>query len=211
MAKYYAVAYGKTQNGVIYTSWDECKKEVIGCKGAIYKSFTSEEDAIQFIEAHGVEMKKYESEKSTKSKSQNNTLEIYVDGSFSIDKGNFSYGFVVVLEDNIIYEQNGVGNDKDAVALRNVSGEVLGAIEATKYAIEKGYSEIIIYFDYQGIQSWAIGTWKRNNKITINYHEMMKELMKKIDIKFIKVKGHSGNKYNDRADYLAKKALDLNI
>lgn len=29
-----------------------------------------------------------------------------------------------------------------------------------------------------------------------------------LDIKFIKVKGHSGNEYNNRADYLAGKALE---
>ena len=55
-AKFYAVACGKSGNGMIYNTWDECKKEVIGHKGAIYKSFTSREDAINFIKLHGVEI-----------------------------------------------------------------------------------------------------------------------------------------------------------
>ena len=37
----------------------------------------------------------------------------------------------------------------------------------------------------------------------------MQNNMKKIDIKFVKVKGHSGDKYNDIADKLAKKALGI--
>lgn len=47
--KYYAVYKGKSGAPKIFTSWDECKKEVIGFKGAIYKSFTSEKEAIDFI------------------------------------------------------------------------------------------------------------------------------------------------------------------
>ena len=45
--KYYAVRVG-VQPG-IYTNWNECKKNVIGYSGAIYKSFTTEEDAIIFM------------------------------------------------------------------------------------------------------------------------------------------------------------------
>ena len=47
--KYYAVYKGKTGEPKIFTSWDECKKEVIGFKGAIYKSFTTKEEALNFI------------------------------------------------------------------------------------------------------------------------------------------------------------------
>ena len=47
--KYYAVYKGKSVIPKIYTSWDECKKEVIGFKGAIYKSFTTEKEAKEFI------------------------------------------------------------------------------------------------------------------------------------------------------------------
>ena len=208
-SKFYAVACGKSGNGMIYNTWDECKKEVIGHKGAIYKSFTSREDAINFIKLHGVEIEiEDEPENVIKTENDTDTAEIYVDGSFNTVKNNFSYGFVVVNSDNIVYEDKGIGYDKDAIALRNVSGEVLGSLNAIRYAIEKGFKKVNIYFDYQGIQSWAIGTWKRNNRITQDYHSQSQAMKKKIDINFIKVKGHSGDRFNDRADYLAKKALE---
>ena len=35
------------------------------------------------------------------------------------------------------------------------------------------------------------------------------EMKEKIEIEFVKVKGHSNDKYNDLADELAKKALDI--
>ena len=208
-SKFYAVACGKSGNGMIYNTWDECKKEVIGHKGAIYKSFTSREDAINFIKLHGVEIEiEDEPENVIKTENDADTAEIYVDGSFNTVKNNFSDGFVVVNNDNVVYEDKGIGYDIDAVALRNVSGEVLGSLNAIRYAIENGFKKVNIYFDYQGIQSWAIGTWKRNNRITQDYNSQIQAMKKKIDINFIKVKGHSGDRFNDRADYLAKKALE---
>lgn len=204
--KYYAVYRGKSGAPKIFTSWDECKKEVIGFKGAIYKSFTSEKEAINFI-ALNAEGKT--EEKSNESAECEKGLFIYVDGSFAIDKGNYSYGLVAVNDGEIIYEEKGQGSDKDAISLRNVSGEVLGAKMAVDFAIEKGFNEVTIAYDYQGVESWALGTWKRNNRITAEYNEFMQNKMKQIKVKFKKIKGHSGHKYNDLADKLAKEALGI--
>ena len=214
--KYYAVYKGKSGAPKIYTSWDECKKDVIGFKGAIYKSFTSEKDAVDFIALNAGS--KVESSKITKSKKEvieaNEEEEIeglciYVDGSFAVDKGNYSYGMVAILDGKVIYEDKGKGADKEAIALRNVSGEVLGAQMAVKYAIDNGFKAVTIAYDYQGVESWALGTWKRNNRITSEYNLFMNEKMKEIKVSFKKIKGHSGDKYNDLADRLAKDALGI--
>ncbi|MEN8078712.1 ribonuclease H family protein [Clostridioides difficile] len=204
--KYYAVYRGKSGAPKIFTSWDECKKEVIGFKGAIYKSFTSEKEAINFI---ALNSEGKTEEKSNESEECEKGLFIYVDGSFAVDKGNYSYGLVAVNDGEIIYEDKGQGSDKEAIPLRNVSGEVLGAKMAVDFAIEKGFDEVTIAYDYQGVESWALGTWKRNNKITAEYNEFMQNKMKQIKVKFKKIKGHSGHKYNDLADKLAKEALGI--
>ena len=47
MAKFYAVKEGKKTG--IYHTWDECKEQVNGYSGAVYKSFTNEEEAKAFI------------------------------------------------------------------------------------------------------------------------------------------------------------------
>ena len=204
--KYYAVYKGKSGLPKIFTSWDECKKEVIGFKGAIYKSFTTEKDAINFIELNS---EGKVSEKAEELIENEEGLFIYVDGSFAVDKGNYSYGLVAVKDGEIIYKDKGTGVDKEAVSLRNVSGEVLGAKMAVEYAIKNGFKEITIAYDYQGVESWAIGTWKRNNRITAEYNEFMQSKMKEVKIRFKKIKGHSGHKYNDLADKLAKEALGV--
>lgn len=212
--KYYAVAKGKSNVPVILETWSECQKEVIGCKGAIYKSFLTKNDAIEFIQLHmnhssidTIDNTLGESKKQTTNKVKHG-VHIYVDGSFMVHKDNYSYGLVVVENDKIIHEEKGIGYDKDAIALRNVSGEVEGAMKAVEYALDNNIKEIVICFDYQGIESWALGIWKRNNRITQNYNKFMQEKMKKVKVKFKKIKGHSGDKYNDRADILAKEALE---
>lgn len=204
MAKFYAVAKGKSGVPLILESWEACKAEVIGFKGAIYKSFGKREDAVDFIRLHGFE---FEGSSSTNANISEG-LSIYVDGSFMSHKNNFSYGIVVVDNGEVIHIDKGVGFDEEAISLRNVSGEVLGAMKAVDYAISKGYEAVSIFFDYQGIESWALGTWKRNNKITQGYHGFMQEKMKEIKISFKKVKGHSGDVFNDMADKLAKEALE---
>ena len=204
--KYYAIAKGKSGIPKIVETWTECQKEVIGCKGAKYKSFASKEEAEKFISIHenGGSFEEVKGNEEVK----DDLIHIYVDGSFMVSKENYSYGFLVVKNDEILYEDNGVGYDKEAIALRNVSGEVEGAMKAIEYAIENGYKDIVLCYDYQGIESWALGTWKRNNRITQNYNEFMQEKFKLIKVRFKKIKGHSGNKFNDRADILAKKALE---
>jgi len=48
--KYYAVAKGRKTG--IFTSWDDCKKQVNGFSGAIFKSFKSIQDAKEFLQKH---------------------------------------------------------------------------------------------------------------------------------------------------------------
>lgn len=45
--KYYAVAKGRKKG--VYKTWEECKKQVDGFSGAIYKSFDNETDAQKFV------------------------------------------------------------------------------------------------------------------------------------------------------------------
>ncbi|WP_426349644.1 viroplasmin family protein [Alloiococcus sp. CFN-8] len=215
MAKYYAVFKGKSGGNKIYTSWDECKKEVIGFKGAVYKSFQSKNEAEEYLKLHngsptleGNETDKNASLEKNEEAISDKGLCIYVDGSYNVLKEKYSYGMVAVINDEIIYKDKGVGESVEAAALRNVSGEVMGAMRAVDFALNNDHEEVSIYFDYQGIESWALGTWKRNNQVTKNYHEYMQKIMKKIKVKFVKVKGHSGDKYNDMADSLAKAALE---
>ena len=72
--KFYAVKNG-VETG-IYETWEDCKKQVIGYKGAIYKSFFTYEDAKNFLENN-------EDGAISKETAQNKAI-AYVDGSYNI-------------------------------------------------------------------------------------------------------------------------------
>lgn len=135
----------------------------------------------------------------------------YVDGSFEKDSGVYGYGVVFIEKNGNIEEYIDSGREESYQSMRNVSGEILGALKATSLAVEKGYSSIAIFHDYQGIASWAKGEWKCNKEKTIEYREKMLSYQKQIKITFHKVLAHSGDYFNERADALAKQAVGINI
>ena len=51
--------------------------------------------------------------------------------------------------------------------------------------------------------------WKTNKSGTIAYKEYFDSIKDSVNVRFHKVKGHSGDKYNDMADELAKEALGI--
>ena len=107
------------------------------------------------------------------------------------------------------YVLQGHGDDPEMASMRNVAGEILGAMAAVKLAVEKGLPELAIYYDYLGIEMWATGGWKRNKTGTIAYYDYMQQVRDKLRVTFIKVKGHSGVEGNEEADRLAKEAVGI--
>lgn len=200
MSKFYAVKIGR--NPGIYNSWAECQQQVNGFKGAIFKSFKTKEEADNFI--NGEDNKKVASIDNL----NENECVAYVDGSFKKDTGEYSFG-CVLFHNGKIDKFNQKFPKSEFSTHRNVSGEVSGSVFAIKKAVELKMNKITIFYDYQGIESWANGDWKTNNNLTKSYKKFIDEIKPQIDINFVKVKGHSNDTYNDMADELAKEALGI--
>lgn len=206
--KYYAVKNGRKTG--IFTSWDECKKQIDKFSGAIYKSFLTEQEAKQYIEGGTESNVKLNIDKKN---GVENGIELaedvmiaYVDGSYNVSTKEFSYGMVILYEGEEKRFAQKVEDDSLAT-MRNVAGEIKGAEAAMRYAISKNCKKLVIYHDYEGISRWCLGEWKTNKEGTIAYKKYYDSIKEQLSVSFQKVKGHSGDHYNDMADGLAKSVI----
>ena len=74
MSKFYAVKNGKKTG--IFSTWDECKEQVFGFKGAIYKSFKTLSEAEAFLEGNKEKIANIEEVKMGIKNMNTNMLEI---------------------------------------------------------------------------------------------------------------------------------------
>lgn len=207
--KYYAVKKGNQEG--IFESWSDCKEQIDGVSGAIYKGFTTLEEAQAYL-----------FEKASTTVAVTDTvineredeeidpvfhLMAYVDGSYAEDIGKYAFGCVIITPSGDEIYESGSNNDSASIQLRNVAGEMLGAMYAIRWAINNGYKSIDLYYDYEGIEKWATHAWRARNPLTAKYAEFMDDSAHNLKINFIKVAAHTGVKYNEIVDRLARNAL----
>lgn len=210
--KYYAVKQGKVPG--VYLTWEECKTQVHGYSGAVYKSFPTAEAAMAFVTGERKEQQRmlepdcFKGGETVEDLRKAEHLTAYVDGSYHSGTGEFSYG-VVILQNGLEHCFCEKMDDPELSGMRNVAGEIKGAEAAMRYAVEHGCTQITIYHDYEGIARWCTGDWKANKSGTKAYKAYYDSIVGQLQVSFQKVKGHSGDKYNDMADRLAKQALGI--
>lgn len=196
--KIYAVRRGKTSG--IFNDWDECKVSVEGFPGAEYKGFPNRGEAEEYLGISGNRNSNLLPDTSDK-------VCAYVDGSYQHSLKKYGFGCVFLLPDGRIYTENGSGDNPDSLLLRNVTGEMLGAMFAVRFAMMNGFPKIELKYDYEGIEKWVTGVWKSKTDLTRKYAEAMRDWGKSIDISFTKVAAHTNVYYNEMADRLAKEAI----
>lgn len=138
---------------------------------------------------------------------------IYTDGACSGNPGKGGYGAVLMYGDNY-KEISGFSPETT-----NNKMEITAVIEALKTL--KRACDIIIYTDSKyvmdGITKWIAG-WKKNGWKTADRKPVKNiELWQELDLQCSKhkiqwqwVKGHSGDKYNEIADQLARSEIEKN-
>ena len=129
----------------------------------------------------------------------------YVDGSYNPSLKKASYGLVMFLGKEVL-EVRGMAFETDD-KVSNYDGEIQGAIKAMEICALRGVKKLFLYYDFTGIKDDSKGKKKIKKVIGERYREYYRYLKDKVMIDFVKVKAHSGEKYNNRADYLAKQAL----
>lgn len=197
-SKFYAVRKGR-QSG-IYHSWAECQNQINGFSGAEYKSFKTEAEALDYMAGavRTMEVKV----------APEDTAVAYVDGSYNVATGEYSYGAVISYQ-GLEYEFSEKGQDMSLADMRNVAGEILGARKMMEFCINHQIEKLELYYDYEGIEKWCTGAWQAKKPGTIAYKQAYDSMKDRLYVEFHKVAAHTGVELNERVDQLAKQALGM--
>ena len=199
-SKFYAVIKGR--NPGIYTTWRETETEITGFSGAIYKGFTTKNEALEFINKSTITIK------HDKPKIISNKTIIYTDGS-CIDK-ICGFGVVILTPNNDKYTYYG---KVPLCAFDDVKKQQYNDV-AELYAIYASLTfvkgDAILYTDcnYAIVTLTSyINDWIKNDTIKTRENNQLLlaiyDEMKDRNIEFQHVNSHVGIKYNEECDKLA--------
>ncbi|MFD0711904.1 ribonuclease HI [Paenibacillus sp. GCM10027626] len=138
-------------------------------------------------------------------------VEIYTDGACSGNPGPGGYGAVLFYGKHM---KEISGGEKDST---NNRMEIRAVIEALKLLKEpckaKVYSDsayVVNCFHKNWLKGWLRNGWVNSKGQPVENRDlwqMLWSLMQQHQVTYIKVKGHSDNKWNNRCDELARAAI----
>ena len=184
--KFYAI---KTpEESKIVMTWAECEKLTHGIKGVLFKSFGTRAEAEAWISGMEAPVKE--------------GIRVFVDGSYSPDFPNSGWAFVVTENDQEL--ARGSGLTAFEAESRNIDGEVMASYQAMRWLDSHDKNGVICH-DYEGIARWAKGEWQAKSNIAKRYVAAVKPYLHRVQ--FEKVAAHTGVKWNELVDKLAKEAI----
>lgn len=149
-----------------------------------------------------------------------NQLYVYVDGSYNLKTKHWGTAAIILNSKQEELETISF-SEFDAYGSRQIVGECFSTVRALETIYQKyslsNITEIVICYDYEGIEKWAKAEWKANSEIAKEYSTKIREAIvnlmidKNVLVEFNKVKAHSNHALNDKVDMLAKKACGVDI
>ncbi len=200
--KFYAVQQGHTPG--VYLTWSACEAQVKGFPGAKFKSFPTREEAEAFVKK---DLKTTSASSRPDLNDDHSLVHIWVDGSCMGNKEGplqLGWAYLIIRGDQEIYRAKGNDIPPEAHRHRNVAGEIMAVLKAIAWCQEQGIAAAKIYYDYQGLECWAEGSWKTKTPFTQTYAETVKASGMRLT--WQKVLAHSGEPNNEIVDQLAKEA-----
>lgn len=151
-------------------------------------------------------------------------IEVYTDGACSGNPGKGGYAFVILHDGKEVLKLSGceeqTTNNKMELkaivrALQHITNEFV--IKNMIVIIYSDSAYCINPIEKGWIKFWEKNGWKTKTNEPIKNSELWKQLYellknKKFNFNFVKIKGHSGIKYNEMVDKAAKSAISrLNV
>ena len=140
------------------------------------------------------------------------SVTIYTDGACSGNPGPGGWGAVLIYGEN---KKEISGGNKNTT---NNIMEITAVIEALKClkneckaTVYSDSAYVVNCFNQGWIYNWKKNNWKTSTKGTVKNKELWEELyilVKKYNVEFIKVKGHSDNELNNICDELARSEIN---
>ena len=191
-----------------YQAEQKAAKEEIKAEQAIQKEaaeITAQSDGqTAESEPEAAEPKKKKS-KASPSYGTEGAMIAFVDGSYDERTKQYGYACVCVTSTGTSC-LSGAGSESDLTPYRNVTGELIAAMQAVNLARIHGCASIEIAYDYTGIEDFITGKRPPASAFTKRYRKFMRKSAKKLNIRFCKLPAHSGNAMHNIADKLAKQA-----
>lgn len=138
-------------------------------------------------------------------------ITIYTDGACSGNPGPGGWGAILMYKDT---KKEIYGGKKDTTNNVMELTAVIEALKLLKYPCSVDlYSDsayVVNAFLQNWIINWQKNNWKTSDKKEVKNKELWQQLLELTHIhqvRFIKVKGHSDNEFNNRCDELARNAI----
>lgn len=138
-------------------------------------------------------------------------IDIYTDGACSGNPGPGGWGVVLIYQENKKelsgYQPETTNNRMELFAA--IQG--LSALkESCVVNLYSDSSYLVNAFEKHWIEKWQRNGWKTSTNSPVENQDLWKLLLihvRKHQVRFIKVKGHSDNQYNNRCDEMAVAAI----
>lgn len=151
-------------------------------------------------------------------------IEVYTDGACSGNPGNGGYAFVILKGKKEILKLSGSQENttNNYMELKAIVRSIEHVISELGSIPTKNKMEVFIHSDSAycinpvekgWIKFWESNGWIsrtgepiKNLELWIKLNSLLKH--RKFEFKFVKVKGHSGDRYNEMVDKAAKNAIN---
>ena len=140
------------------------------------------------------------------------TVSIYTDGACSGNPGPGGWG-AVLLHGDLVKEI--YGGEADTTNQRMEIKAVIEALRTLKVsdwevAVYSDSAYVVNAFNQKWIENWQKNGWRNSKKEAVANQDLWRELIRltaKNRVRMEKVKGHAGNKWNERCDQLARQGI----